>query len=1149
MANRFWRGGSGTWNTSSTTNWSATDGGAGGASAPTTADDVFITSLSGSPTVTITIANCKSLTTTGATCTLTGTGASLTVAGSITLSSTTSCTVSGGTLSVTGTGTITTNGVSFTFLNINLTPGAGNTITFGSAFTQSTVGGTTTIGVGTYNLNGQTVSAPIISAGSTTVRTIQFNAGNLSIIGSGSTSSFNGTNLSYTGTPTINVSGTNKTITATTGFTEANVLSFNVTAPSGTFAITTNSFLKSLNFTGFAGTWAPATASTTFYGNVTLVSGMTYTTATTGIWTFANTSGVAILTSAGKTVGPITLNGSGGTLRLGDTFSQTTTRAFTYTAGTIDINSQTNTFGVLTITSMPTIITGPLNATTVTQSSGTVTVPASATAQFTATGLYTLTSGTLALGTNNATLSVGSVAIGSNTVTFGTSGQLTLTGNATTVYTATTPTFTGTTKIVSSYSGGTGTRTFTMGTMTEANSIDVSAGSVTGLSFGTAGTDVVSIAGNLKSLDLTGFTGTFANQTRTLYGNLTAPSTGGTYSAGSNVTTFAATSGTQTITSNGRLLDFSLTQSGVDGTVALSGALTLGGTRTYTLTNGTLNLNNNTLSTGLFASNSSSTRVIQFGTGNITCTGTASTTLNFNGGNGTFTYTGTPTVNISNNSASTTTLSVAFFLATNAFDINVTTGTYSFSPNDGAVFKSLNFTGFAGTWASGTSSYTFYGSLTLVSGMTYTTPTGGVYTFANTSGTATLTSAGNTLYAITLNYGTLQLPASTTTTVSSFVAKSTALKYLTSSIPGTQATISQASGTVNAVNLSITDSNATGGATWNAYASTNGGNNTGWNFISSQLKTVFITSGSTYTIPSDFSFLNSVEAIGGGGGGFTNSTRSGGSGGGAYSASDQVTGLTANGTVYINVGSGGTGGASAIAGGDTWFNAASNAAPTLTTQGVLAKGGSAANSRIGANGGSSVSGVGTIRNSGGSGGAGNSAGGGSGGGGGAAGPGGNGGGTTTTNPNTDGGQGGSSGATLTSPGTNGIVGGAAAGGNGGASSGQVGGSGATAAAAANATSPTNGGGGGGGFATTNINAGAGSAGTYWTATAGGTAGSGGGGGGAAGITNATGGNGGLYGGGAGGSTASSAGASGGQGIVVFTYISIIPANSNFFLMF
>lgn len=47
MANRYWVGGSGTWDGSSTTHWSATSGGSSGASAPTSTDDVFFDSNSG----------------------------------------------------------------------------------------------------------------------------------------------------------------------------------------------------------------------------------------------------------------------------------------------------------------------------------------------------------------------------------------------------------------------------------------------------------------------------------------------------------------------------------------------------------------------------------------------------------------------------------------------------------------------------------------------------------------------------------------------------------------------------------------------------------------------------------------------------------------------------------------------------------------------------------------------------------------------------------------------------------------------------------------------------------------------------------------------------------------------------------------------
>lgn len=41
MANRFWRGGTGTWDASDTTHWSTSSGGGGGASVPTASDDVF----------------------------------------------------------------------------------------------------------------------------------------------------------------------------------------------------------------------------------------------------------------------------------------------------------------------------------------------------------------------------------------------------------------------------------------------------------------------------------------------------------------------------------------------------------------------------------------------------------------------------------------------------------------------------------------------------------------------------------------------------------------------------------------------------------------------------------------------------------------------------------------------------------------------------------------------------------------------------------------------------------------------------------------------------------------------------------------------------------------------------------------------------
>jgi len=66
MATYYWRGGSGTWNTSSTTNWSTTSGGAGGFGPPTSVDDVIFNSASSgaSYVVTVTDGVCHALTTT-----------------------------------------------------------------------------------------------------------------------------------------------------------------------------------------------------------------------------------------------------------------------------------------------------------------------------------------------------------------------------------------------------------------------------------------------------------------------------------------------------------------------------------------------------------------------------------------------------------------------------------------------------------------------------------------------------------------------------------------------------------------------------------------------------------------------------------------------------------------------------------------------------------------------------------------------------------------------------------------------------------------------------------------------------------------------------------------------------------------------------
>ena len=128
MATRYWVGGTGTWDLTTTTNWSATSGGAGGASAPTSADDVFFNSASNATTYTVTLdasvsqPSCKSVTFSGpAAGTLTvsyGIGYSLYIYGDLTIaaSGVNTSAFLADMRQASGTSTITTNNVTIAWL-------------------------------------------------------------------------------------------------------------------------------------------------------------------------------------------------------------------------------------------------------------------------------------------------------------------------------------------------------------------------------------------------------------------------------------------------------------------------------------------------------------------------------------------------------------------------------------------------------------------------------------------------------------------------------------------------------------------------------------------------------------------------------------------------------------------------------------------------------------------------------------------------------------------------------------------------------------------------------------------------------------------------------------------------------------------------
>jgi hypothetical protein len=75
--------------------------------------------------------------------------------------------------------------------------------------------------------------------------------------------------------------------------------------------------------------------------------------------------------------------------------------------------------------------------------------------------------------------------------------------------------------------------------------------------------------------------------------------------------------------------------------------------------------------------------------------------------------------------------------------------------------------------------------------------------------------------------------AGSTQTVNAFTLSgigSSSPIYIESTVPGTQATISNPNQVISADYLVLKDINATGGASWYANTSVNNGNNTGWNF-------------------------------------------------------------------------------------------------------------------------------------------------------------------------------------------------------------------------------------------------------------------------------------------------------------------------------
>lgn len=861
MASRFWVGGTGNWDASTTTNWSATSGGAGGASVPTSSDSVTFDSASNGTDYTVTItatANCLSLTV-GAPAT-----GKITLAGTSTLNVFGSVNMSGGTAGITltwsgiltmkptgtNTATIASNGIAWQgTMSIDSSNGA--TTTHADAFDNS-AGNQIIIFNGIWTTNNQTITCKLVNI-NTGTKTINLGSSTVVLTGGGwSVAADTGFTLNA-GTSTLKwTDSTNGGLTATLGNSKTyynmwfdrgastgtitfqnNTWSMNELKDTGTGAHTLtfnsfrtysfNSFVVSGNagnlitldssgggpgviFTSPSGTinCDYLSVSNVWVGGGATWNGGTHTTFGTNCfgWNDNNRYWVAggdgnwnnsnnWSSSSGGSSGAAVPTGTSGANVFfdGNSGSGTSTANAAATIGKLDFTGFTGTFagsstvtftGDLTLDSSMThsytgTLTSALGAAAASKTITTDTLQLSSltisgvgdtyTLQdaLVVTGTLTLTSGTFAANGQNVTLAAFSSSNSNvRAVTMG-AGTWTITGNNATVWdtgTTSNMTFTRSSAIIFNYGSNTGTRTITLGSLAEGSAPSISI---------TAGTDTVSQSGSALNYDFTGFTGTWANSSATLYGNLVLQS-GMTVTAGGTIT-FSNTSGTKTITSNGVDFPKNVTLNGVSGTLSLVDALNIGSTPatagTLTITNGTFTANNQNVTCRIMSSNNSNTRVITMGSGTWLLTGTGTiwdtfsiTGLTLNSNTSTLemndasvtgktfqSASGTLTFNkIKLSGAGTGTITFSIGAANvNELEFNLSsTPTVTFSSTNMQLVNLdfSNTTAFGGTW-SGSGAIKISGNFKMVSGMTrsYT----GTITFNGTSGTQDITSATKTL--------------------------------------------------------------------------------------------------------------------------------------------------------------------------------------------------------------------------------------------------------------------------------------------------------------------------------------------------------------------------------------------------------------------
>lgn len=469
----------------------------------------------------------------------------------------------------------------------------------------------------------------------------------------------------------------------------------------------------------------------------------------------------------------------------------------------------------------------------ITTSGGVLSVPVQVTnvgtktlsGNFSTSSTFDFANGTLALGTFTLTCSAFSSSnSNTRTLNFGT-GLLSLSGSSTTVLNFTTITgltISGTVDIDATYSGSTGTRTFVLPSLLAFQSVNMISTAGTGLFINAGGaTDTVSVTGVIQDISLGSFAGTILLTGLNVYGNFALGASTTVSASTNNLNFLPPTSTTKTINTATKTIPGAVLFNG-PGTSQLSAAATFSGA--VTLSGGTINLNNFTLSCGTFVSNNSNTRTLAFGTSGILNVTESSLSTVFDMSTTTnFTSTGTSRINISGSAAVVNNRSV---FTGSLSDANSMTfyiyGTSTQTVTMSGRIKTLDLTNHSGTFTI-SSSLTVTGNFTGGTNTTYTGTSSLV--MDNTSGSYTFTTQSRTL-SFPISFG--------------FITSSVATWTLQDNLTSTSS-ITLAAGTLTATSQNVTASAFTfgsalsktlnmGSGTW-----TTTGTGTVWNYSGSNL--------------------------------------------------------------------------------------------------------------------------------------------------------------------------------------------------------------------------------------------------------------------------------------------------------------------------